>query len=478
MGVFLRTYKPLQLFMYSHDQDLAGWVVKDILVNKHLRLIGQETTSQGVFVGPLFYYLQIPFFLLTRMDPKGTLLLSILLGALSILSYYWCFSRIFNKKVGYVAAFIYAISSYIVFVDREVVPTTPVMLWCVWYFYALWQLSEGKQKAYLVLGFLIGLVWNFNLALILLVPLILLAQLLSKKYLSFVNLVLGAIIFLITFSPFIVFEFRHGFQQTKAIYLSLTTKKDYIPGTSSGLHKIDRVFQLINKNASSIYWGQRKPIKYSWTTNILIAMFMYLVIKKAIPNRILIIMTMWQIFYISFFTFNSINLSEYYLNGMNIVWIIILSVFVSEIIKGGKISRRIGYGLTILFIGSNVYGIFARPPNKSGYLERKAIVNFIDQDSKQHGYPCVSVSYITSPGNDLGYRYLFWLNKIHVNQPKSGSPVYTIVFPHSKVDRIDESFGALGLIFPNYNKYNQNEVKESCSGVNSNLTNPMFGYTE
>jgi hypothetical protein len=76
----------------------------------------------------------------------------------------------------------------------------------------------------------------------------------------------------------------------------------------------------------------------------------------------------------------------------------------------------------------------------------------------------------------LGYRYLFYLEDMHVNNPSSGSPVYTIVFPHSMVDHIDKAFGALGLIYPDYTKYALTAVTESCSGENSNITDPLFGY--
>jgi len=216
-----------------------NWPLLVILVDKHLRLIGQETSSQGVFIGPLFYYLQIPF------------------------------------------------------------------------------------------GILLGIAWNFNLALAILTPLVLVVQIVSKKKIKVRYLFFGLAAFLIAFSPFIIFELRHSFRQTKAIVSSLTTN----------------------------------------------------------------------------FLFQS-------------------------------------------------------------------------EDSRNHNYPCVSISYITSPGNNLGYRYFFWLKKMHVNQPDSGSPVYTIVFPHSLVDRIDENFSALGLILPEYQKYTQSKVDQSCSGENSNLVDVMFGYTE
>ena len=61
LGLLTRSYQLRERFGYTHDNDLAGWIVKDIVVDRHLRLIGQLTSSPGIFIGPLFYYLQIPF---------------------------------------------------------------------------------------------------------------------------------------------------------------------------------------------------------------------------------------------------------------------------------------------------------------------------------------------------------------------------------------------------------------------------------
>ena len=458
IGLWLRIYKPLQLYMYSHDQDLAGWIIKDVLVNRHLRLIGQETSSQGVFVGPLFYYLQIPFYLLTKMDPAGTILLVTLLGIFTIFSFYFCFSKMFTKRAGLMAAFIYSVSLYFVFTDREVVPTMPVHLWTVWFLFATWMVLKGKSRAYILLGFLAGILWNFHLALAIVVPLVLVAQILSKTKINFKHMSLGIIIFVVAMSPFIVFEVRHSFRQTKAIFYSLAFSKDYIPGTGRGLAKLDRVFQLVHKNASAIFWGEFKPIPYSYTFYLLVISFTLLVVKKIIPRDLGLILALWFAVYIVFFTVNKINLSEYYLNGMNVVWITTLSVGFDFLFKKNVYLKRPAIFLLIIFTVVSFYGLFTKAINRSGYIERKAIVKYIKEDAEEKGYPCVSVSYITSPGNELGYRYLFWREGMHVNQSSSMSPVYTIVFPHSKVDRINKSFGALGLVLPDYERYNKKEV--------------------
>ncbi len=476
IGFVLRAYKPLELYMYSHDQDLAAWTIKDILVNGHIRLIGQETSSHGVFIGPLFYYLQIPFYLLTGMDPKGALLLPLILGLFGIFSYYFVFGKVFGKRVGLIASFIYAISTYIVFNDREIVPTMPTMLWVVWYFYSVCLLWKGNQKAWILVGFLLGLSWHLHLALLILAPISVFMFIFSRKNFDFKFAFIGFLSFILVMSPYIVFETRHEFQQTRAIVSSLTTSKDYVKGTSRGLPKMDRVLQLVHKNTTGLFLSNVLPIPLAWTFYGLCISFIFLVYKKLIPWHIAFSMILWQILYVGFFTLNSINTSEYYINGMNLVWIAIASLGINYLLNEEKL-KKLGFFLIFMFALLNLYAFFTRPINKSGYLERKAIVNYINEDAKKHNFPCVSISYITSPGNNLGYRYFFWLKNMKIKAPITKSPVYTIVFPLSEVDRADVTFGALGLVLPDYERYTRQGIEKSCQGENENVTGPVFGFT-
>lgn len=187
-------------------------------------------------------------------------------------------------------------------------------------------------------------------------------------------------------------------------------------------------------------------------------------------------MLVWLLVYILFFTFNAIIVSEYYLNGMTIVWILIASLFVNYLLRGRRY-RDWAYAVIWTFVIINMFKFFTLSVNRSGYVYRRALVSFIKDDSQKHDYPCISISYITDPGYELGYRYLFRIEKMHVNRPSSGSPVYTIVFPHSLVGSIDKSFGALGLIYPDYKRYSPDEVSKSCLGEDANLTDPLFGFT-
>lgn len=477
LSFFLRAYNFKSYYVFSHDQDLASWIAKDILINGHFRLIGQETSSQGVFIGALFYYLQIPFYLLGKMDPLATVFLPIILAVFATYSIFFVFSKIANTKVGLIGAFIYATSALIVFVDREVVPTMPVMLWTIWYLYCLFLIYKNKYlKGFVLSGLLIGLIWHLNLSLILLTPLVLFAFLFSKRKFNIKALSVGFLILFLSSLPLIVFESRHNFSQTKAVILSLTTKKDFIEGTSTGFAKLDRVMQLVNKNSMAIF-TRHYFVHPSVAFILLFTLLIYFIKVKKINLFFGTMFILWLGLYIFFFTLNPKNPSEYYFNGINIIWIFVASLGLLEL-KKTKIGLLAFYILVSLFVITNMNYIIKYNPDKKGYIQKMDLVSEIKNDSLKHNYPCVSVSYITNPGYDLGYRYLFYMKAMHVNRPISGSPVYTIVYPHNLVNSIDKAFGSLGLIYPDYDRYNKEEVEKSCVGENSNLTDPMFGYTQ
>lgn len=474
IALFFRVYKPAELFLYSHDQDLAGWFIRDVLENGHLRLIGQETSTQGIFIGPLYYYLLIPFYLLFGMDPIGGVALITILGMFSVWSIYFVFSRVFGQKEGLIASFFYTISFYTIFNDREVVPTMPVLVWTIWYFYALNLIMKGKQKkGFFVAGILIGLIWHFNVALILLAVLILLTALLSKKRLKIKSVLLGVLGSLGGLSPLMLFEIRHNFSQSRWLWISLTTNQQAVV---SGFERVQRMFHLMSKNLHGFIWGNFSPAPYEFTTWLLLIVGALLIYKRVIKKNLAIILFSWICLYMVFFSIYSKVLSEYYLNGSLLPFIVILTLGTSFLLSKKK-TLSLGVIVIALFTLFNLQKYFSLSVNKSGYKYKRAIVEEIKRDAEKLNYPCVSVSYITDPGYELGYRYFFYLEDMHVNNPDSLSPVYTVVFPLKPIFEVDKTFGAIGLIYPDYSRYTYEEVEKSCQGENSNLTDPLFGFT-
>lgn len=223
LGLFFRTYQILERLGFAHDADLYSWIVKDILVNHHFRLIGQLTSAPGIFIGSLFYYLTTPFFLLTRMDPLGVSLLGASIGLLTIFSYYFVISKIFNKTAGLIAAFLHAILASTISFDRWIVPTLPTKLWVIWYLYTILMISKGNFYVLPLLAILIGLIWHVHIALAPTLVAVPLALVISKKIPKKKELLIFFLILFITSLPLIIFEARHNFSQTKALIENYTS---------------------------------------------------------------------------------------------------------------------------------------------------------------------------------------------------------------------------------------------------------------
>src|SRR3989338_8686397 len=79
-ALLFRLYKLEAYYGFEHDQDLYSWIVKDIVVNHNLRLIGQMTSIDGVFIGPLYYYLLTPFYFFFAMNPLAATFLALFIS--------------------------------------------------------------------------------------------------------------------------------------------------------------------------------------------------------------------------------------------------------------------------------------------------------------------------------------------------------------------------------------------------------------
>lgn len=474
IGAILRLYNYKELFSYGHDQDLQGWFIRDVLNSHHLRLIGQETSTQGIFIGPVFYYLLIPFYIFTKMDAIGGVFMTALIGLFTIWSFYFVLSKMFSKSTGLMAAFLYSLSFYTVFNDREVVPTMPVILWTVWFLYGIYLIYKGRSsKGLMLLALLSGLIWELNMALIILLPVILLSIFLAQKKPVIKDYLISIGIFFATSMPLLLFELRHNFSQTKYFITSLTTNQHDIV---SGSEKLWRVYHLMSKNFAGVIWGDYFELRYEYIFWLFIAISAILLIKKKFELKLGLLFASWISIYLIFFSLYSKIVSEYYLNGTIVVFIVIFSLGISSLIAN-KRYKDFGYAFLLLFTIVNFDRFLSLPVNKSGYVERNQVIDAIKSDQLSHDFPCVSISYITNPGYDRGYRYFIWQKGIKTKQISDKVPVYTIVFPLKKIFQVDRTFGAIGLIYPDYKKYNLTEINSSCNGEDFNLTDPMIGFT-
>lgn len=477
LALFFRAYKLLERMDFGHDADLFSWIVKDIVVNGHHRLIGQEISAPGIFLGSLFYYLLVPFFLLFNMDPVAAIVPVTAIGMLTVLSYYIVFSKLFNPTVGLIASFLYAVLiSSAVWFDRRLAPSTPTNLWTVWYFFTVVMLSRGKFWVLPILGVLIGLIWHIHIALIPALFAIPFVFLVSKKLPNFSQVIKFAVALSITSLPLIVFELKHNFQQTINLFQNFITERE----GATGLYKAQIVLEMISKNINNLFFA---PQSLKITNNIffplIILLFSILLIKKKlIALGEIIPLFAWVLGVILFFSISSSPISEYYFYNIEIIFLSFVSLLLYYLFKSSNFGKVLILGLLSILAFKNIYSLIFDNPYHKGYLEKKAVVDYIINDTKSKNFPCFSINYITSFGENVGFRYFFFLKNVHIAVAGRGSPVYSIVIPDEyALKEIEAKFGHIGVITPKEIPSKQ-LMDEACSGQNTNLTDPMFGYVE
>lgn len=475
IGFFFRTYKIVERFEFAHDGDLYSWIVKDILVNGHLRLIGQETSASGIFIGPMFYYLLIPFFLITNMDPIGALVPVTIIGTVTILSYFFVFFKLFNINAGLIASFLHAVLLTNAGLDRWVVPTNPTNLWAIWYFYTLIMLSRGKFFILPLLGVLTGLIWHIHIALIPALTAIPFAVFASKKLPNSNQIIKSAIAFFVLSIPLIMFETRHNFQQTISILNNFIIPKE----GASGLYKLQLVLGVIVKNVNSLFFAPASfGVANKFFTFAILSTGIFLVKKKVLSFGELVPLYAWVLGVILFFSLSKSPVSEYYFSNIGIVFLSIVSLFLYWLVKTYSWGRQVVVILLFIILAKNVFFLLTDNYYNKGYLERKDVVNYIVSDAKTKNFPCFSINYITAIGENVGFRYFFYLKNAHIAVPGRGSPVYSIVIPDEyALNEVEAKFGHIGIIPPKEIPARE-LITDACSGANTNLTDPMLGYVE
>lgn len=475
IGLVLRLYDGASKLDFGHDGDLYSWIIKDIVIDRHIRLIGQETSTPGIFIGPLFYYLLIPFFLLTNMDSIGVLGFAAILSILTMVSFYFVFAKLFNPSTGLIALTLQAFLPARVGLDRWVVPTITSSLWEVWYFFTIFMIARGNFTVFPLLGFLIGLIWHINFSLAPALIAIPTALFFSKKVPSLKQIGQGFLGFIIPSTPLLVFEIRHGFSQMQSFINSFSVDQ----GGGSGVDKLSKVINYISGGASDLFFYPKQLTNTQDLTFFLflIALGFVLVIKKVMPASFYKIMIIWLVGVTGYFSISSKIISEYYFSNLNIIFLSIIIVAISYLIKLSRF-KILAISLAILMIVNGfTFAFIEEKGNNGGYVKRKAVADFITNDSMKKGYPCIFVSYITTPGENVGFRYFFYLNNLVLNPLNGDIPVYTIVKPDGFAGvKADYHFGAIGVVIPK--GVEVEKTRKSCSSQNSNLTDPMFGFTK
>jgi hypothetical protein len=119
LGEYFRLFRLNDINQFMADQGRQSLVVHDLVVEGQWPLVGPFHTYGGHNYGPIYYYLQVPAFLLLRGDPRfGAVTQALLGGIMIVLLYFLTRQWGGSRMAGITASFLAAVNPLAVWMDR------------------------------------------------------------------------------------------------------------------------------------------------------------------------------------------------------------------------------------------------------------------------------------------------------------------------------------------------------------------------
>ena len=449
LGIFLRFYRLPEMASFDFDQEYASNFAYSVVREFPIRMIGQGLSLQGLFMGPWYFYFLVPFYIIYGLHPLGGAIGSVFLGLITIFAYYFFGSKLFGKPAGLIAAFFQAILFRNLVNDWSITPafSSGLIVIITWYlFYKYWQ---GETKYLPVLGFVFGLFSSFHPILFPFYLVFLTMFAIKRIFPGFKIFWLTIIAFILPLFPLIAFEYFRQFTELK-ILMGMFTSSDLLFNGSSLLSKFAD-FSLVILTGPQQILGLEFVPGYLLSI-IIIALFSLFTFKKIHVWKegfhlwVLAITIPAFIFCYSFFPAQVIS---YYLSAP-----IVLLVFCFAGILGYFITNKRSRFLVAVFLIFLAFINFRKlfferwhNPSLITLKHKDKIVKAILR--KQPKEEAFFVSYISSPGWNFGFDYLFKIYGRVFADKAVNEYIYTIVIPKElSPDSINFSSGNIGLILP------------------------------
>lgn len=415
LGAFLRFQGVFTLsFAFTYDVGRDMIAVASIVNNHKLPLIGATTGLPGVFYGPWWYYLLVPFFVISLGNPQGIAVAMAGIGIVSVILGFILGKKIEGDLLGLTFAGFLAVSPVMVSLSSQIwnpdiAPFFVLLTLLV--LYQIFSQKESKSYLYLFLGLLLGLCFDIEIVFGLLFSLGMIISLVLIKFkkikiMDVVCLICGGLIIL---SPRIVFELRHNFLMTQS-FIHFIFSKD---STQSGLsllglltNRVNVLFDLFNSTIAV-------ENKILGLILILVpAIYCFTLFKKMktkTKSFVILCVVSILVFLIGTVLFKH-DIWPHYLVGLPVIFLLLLSISLSTLTNKQDVFIVGTISCLIFLLNMNLVAMVdsvSKPiwtGDASVYRNQVEVVEYIYHDAKNTPFKYVVY---TPPLYDYSYQYLF-----------------------------------------------------------------------
>lgn len=334
------------------DEGRDALVLLNIFQEGKFTLLGPSASVGGFFLGPAYYYLVIPGFLLSGMSPVGMAFEVAVLGVATVIILYLLIKKYLGILPALLTALLYAVSPVVVMFSRSswnpnILPFLSILI------FVFLLLSKEKNKLIFsfVVGALFGLaIQSHYLGLILSIPIFIVTTIFSIKNISrLIKIYLLTVVgFIFTFSPYFLFELRHGFKNTSTI-IEFVTK----PSGAVGIREFqygDNVLSAISRLFRETFSITNSNLAlFVGLTTLILAIICVGIFKSKKINNFYLVVIVWALSGIAGLAFYNGELYNYYFSFLFPVPFLLLSIIFFILIKR-KYMHLILLASTLIFI--------------------------------------------------------------------------------------------------------------------------------
>ena len=227
LAAFFRLYRIRDYITFLGDEGRDALVWQRMIVDHKFTLLGPTASVGGFYLGPIYYYLTLPFAWAFNLDPVGPAYFVAALGVATVYLIYRFGRRYLNRTIGLTAAFLYAFAPLTVHYSRSSWNPNPLPFFTILGLSLVYEGVRHRRHLFcLVAGICLGIAWQLHYLSLILAPVYLAIVVLEAKKLSLkpiaYHLLAIFIGWAIGFSPFLAFELRHSFPNTRTILEFIT----------------------------------------------------------------------------------------------------------------------------------------------------------------------------------------------------------------------------------------------------------------
>lgn len=416
LAAYLRIYKIENYLTFLGDEGRDVLVVKRMIVDHKFTLLGPTASVGGFFLGPIYYYFMAPFLWAWNLSPVGPAVMVAVFGVATVYLVYLVGLRFFGTVAGLAAASLYAVSPLVIAYSRSSWNPNVVPFFATLLVYLLWLLVQHKRRwTALYIGIVLGIGIQLHYLFLFLFVLVGVWYCGMHKALPIkrtIGLTVAGV--LLGASPFIAFELRHDFANTRTIIKFLLAGDETgfsLGGFFKTLSDVSfRLFSRIMFRMPPTELWNGYADWYITTLSVLshvarfaVVCFITIVVFFMRKKKELFLLALWVLVPLVLFGFYKRGIYDYYFGIMFAFPFLFFGWLAQSLWKKGVLRALVVTAWIALVLFNWQGRPFIYPPNNQLAQVRTIAQTAFDQTG---GEP-FNFALITDGNSDHAYRYFF-----------------------------------------------------------------------